>query len=360
MASSTDNSNTINDKRLQKEFAGVTFSKFKKTDVKSKLTESLMSKQIEEACYWSAELICAGHFLELWELIITFFGKHIHVGNPKLPIYLDMRLEGFKEIVNNGYIGNELKMRNNEKIRKLFAEVMSVLCFSRKMHSYNPMKVSKDDFDLTKIQYHLAAPNVSYVEPVFMREDPKEIFIALNELAFCLSSDSMNTHKACYWVEWILEYDMICRKKKLKCMCQKRTRIPVDMKDQTDIVWLIWDVFLHASVSRGRMIHKIVQSLLKLFCLKFTHGVKKRRKNIMYFIISLLTTTLDYSIQIIENQELITDVTSKISNIYKQIKVNEVKPDTDYLFHGLNEMSNEEKTNKKLDMLNGIGFIPRS
>lgn len=349
----------INDKRLKKEFTGISFSKFKKTDVKSKLNESLMAKKIEEACYWSCELICAGHFLELWELIISFFGKNIHVGNPKLPIYLNMRLEGFREIVNNGYINNEIKMRNNDKIRKLFAEIMSVLCFSRKMHSYSTTKVSKDDFDLTKIQFHLEAPNVSYVEPIFMKEDPKEIFIALNELSYCLSTDSLNTHKACYWVEWILEYDMICRKKKLKCQCQKRTHIPVDTKEQTDIVWLIWEIFLHVSTKRSQMVRKIIKSLLHLFCLKFTHGVKKRRKNIIYFIISLLTTSVDFTVPIIENQQLITDVTSRINDIYRQVKMNEIKPNTDYLFHGLSEVSNEEKTNKKLDILNGIGFIPR-
>ena len=355
-----DSSLQINDKRLQKEFGGITFSKFKKTDVKNKLSQALMSKKIEEACYWCAELVCAGHLLELWEFIIVFFSKNIHVGSPKLPIYLNMRLESFKRIVNNGFIGREIKMRNNMKVRELFAEIMSVLCFSRKMHNYGTTKVSKDDFDLTNIQYHLTAPNVSYVEPIFMKDDPKEIFIALNELAYCLSKDSLNTHKACYWVEWILEYDMICRKKKIKCLCQRRTNIPVDPKDQTDIVWLIWEVFLQVSTRRSTIVRKILRSLLQLFCLKFTHGVKKRRKNILYFVISMLTTNLDYTIPIIENQLLIKDVTSKINSIYKQVKQNELKPDTDYLFHGINDMSNEEKTNKKLDIMNGLDFIPRS
>jgi hypothetical protein len=87
-----------------------------------------MSKcKIEPSCYWCAELISAGHFSDLWECILYFIGKHIHIANPKIIIYLDKRICIFSNIIQQGHFTSELQLRNNLTIRKLFAEITNVL-----------------------------------------------------------------------------------------------------------------------------------------------------------------------------------------------------------------------------------------
>ena len=121
------NDNEINDIRTSKDFTGITFSNFKKSEVKKQLLNDLFKGKVENSCYWGTELICAGHYMELWEIILLYTTKNIHLGNPKLPIYINMRFQNFKQIVELGYTQNEMAMRNNPKIPKLFNEILMTL-----------------------------------------------------------------------------------------------------------------------------------------------------------------------------------------------------------------------------------------
>jgi len=350
----------INDVRSETDFKGITFSKFKRTDVKKELLNSLKSGRIEQALHWSAEFICCGCFIDLWDIILTFVGKHIHLGNPKLPIYLEMRFNTFRELIST-YNGVELDIRNNDKVRKIFAEIITILCSSKKKHSIESIKIKKQEkFDMTSMSSKLKAPSVQYATDIFKKDDPKELFIAINEFAFHVSKESRSSLDACYWLEWILEFENLCKKRKDICICERRSFVMVDEKCVKEPIWMIWDVLFKANNERkSEITNKILKSIYELFCIRYTSGVKKKRKYLLYFAISLVTDTFDSTIDIIDNKETVDNITKKINFIYKEIKKNEQRPATDYLFNGL-EKSNREKTFEKLDALNKLNTVIRS
>ena len=349
------NDTDINDKRSAAEFKGITFSKFQKTKVKAELIKCLIASKVEPACYWAAELICAGHFGELWDIIILYIGRYIHLGNPKLPIYISMRFKNFKDIITNGYGGKELDMRNNVKIRQLFAEIISLLCHSRKKHSLEAIKIQKtDEFNITQMASRLKAPKIGYIENIFKPDDPKELYISMNEFAYHLSKESKDSISACYWLEWLLEYETLCKQKKELCIGETRQIAPIQDKCKNDIIWVIWDIILHeCSIKNNALITKIVNSLLEMFSIKYSVGVKKRRKYLIYFAISLLTDPVDLNIEIINNKPKLDLIIKKIGAVYKDVKKNEESVNTDYLFTGM-ERSNLDKTIERLEKMNSL------
>ena len=345
----------INDIRDASDFKGYSFSNYKKTEVKKKLIDSILSQKIEPACYWCAELVCAGHFSEIWEIILYYTSKYIYIGNPKIAIYLEMRYNTFRNNMNQGTFISELDARNNDKIRKLFAEIICTLALSEKKPAFEQIKIkSHDDFDMTQLSNKLKAPNTDYVRDNMKPKDPRELIIAMNELSYSLSSDSKNMASACYWIEWTLEFESICKKRKQLIKCEIRN-YKVENKCRNNIIWIIWDILLdYATLQNNRLIEKTMQSLVNLFCIKFTDASPKKRRYLLYYAVSLITETVNTNVEILPNKVILQNVTDKIEMIYKQIKINEIAPKTEYLFNGLDKKKSIEKSLKQMELVNSI------
>jgi hypothetical protein len=347
----------INDIRTSKALKGISFSNFKNTEVRKQFFENMKNGKLEHACYWCAELLCAGHIMDIWENIIHYACKHIHIGNPKIILYLEKRYDIFRNIMAQGQFTDELHIRNNPTIRTLFAEITCILTMSNKKNSFEQIKINKsNEYDITQMNEKLISPSVKYIEPVFGKDDPKELFIALNEFAYNISQDKRNMANACYWIEWIIEFEAICKKHKTQSRCESRN-YNVDKKFKKDNIWIIWDTLLHyAEALNNPYILQLVQSALSLFCIKYTTASCKKRRFLLYFTVSLLTEVVPTNIELISDKNIINLVVSKINIVYKQIKKNEESPNTEYLFSNLQNDNTFEQSMKKMNIVNNMDF----
>jgi hypothetical protein len=355
---SIDPKTEINDKRLSDDFKSVSFSGFKKTEVKHQLEENMRRGRVEPACYWCAELICAGHFLDIWEIIFHFMAKHIHLGNPAMPIYVEMRYRLFRNIVGQSIFLTELYTRNHGPIRQLFAEVICNLTLSNRKPSFETVKIKRaEEFDVTQMSEKLKATSVEYAATILKPKDPPELMIAVNEFCYNIHHTVNSMVNACYWIEWMLDFDVICNKQKLRTLCVPRLYVD-NPKLRMDIVWVIWDALLHECEQRkdamSEFRKKITRALLNLFLVKYTNATGRKRKYLLYFAVELLTEPIHHSVDLVANKDVLSTVVKHIDHVYRQIKKNEQVPNTDYLFDGLERENNFQAMVARMDALESL------
>ena len=327
----------INDERKITEFKNITFSGYKKTEARKELLKNIISNRIEPVCFWVGEFVCAGHFLYLWEIVFLFIGKNIHIGNPKLPIYIELKLDEFADIINK-FEGRELRLRNNPKVRKIFAEVFIILAQSKKKNSFDCPKISHNEFNIQNIGYRLEADNLNQSKKYFSSKDPKELLLCINEFIWHIKKK--NTTDAIYWLEWLMTYETVCKKSKKILTCDKR-KFPVEFKYRTESIWIIWDILLGIS-DKNPGLNKIINGILRLFCVRYSTGIKRKRRFLIYFAISLITEKIDGSIKIVAKENILNNALKNLDVIYKQIKKNENKTKNSFLF-GMGLYDNNEK-----------------
>jgi hypothetical protein len=341
----------IKDTRQSKDFLYTTFGNFKLSDVKKELLKSLHNSKIEAGCFWTAEMICSGHLEDLWDLFILFYSKTIQLGNVKLVLFLSKRLEYFKKIASHE--DSDFSFRNLKNIRILFAEVVGLLCLSKKKNSFNPIEIKTETFDMTEIKENLKAPNLDFCKDSFRKdEDSNELIIPLNE--FCYSLSMKNTLQCFYWVEWLLEYETRCTKKREKLKIDRRSELCPIQKFQKDMVWVLWDCInkeIDKVEKNKSFLTEIFKGTINLFLLNYNTSRGKKKKFLLFFFCSILTEPFDVTTPILDkdHQEIIDNVKENIDSVYKQIKKNEIFSHLDYL--QIIPLTKEEKIKQQMEKI---------
>ena len=310
----------IEDIRIK--FKGTTFSNYKKSLVIKKMIHAMYYQKLEEAFFWTSELMCTHLYLDIWNTFFMFMSKYIHVYNPKLPIFMNRKFKEFKEIAYE--TSDDYKLRNDSRIRSLICSITLILCLSNKYTILDDLN-NKFNFKVENIYENLKAPNLTYINKYYLQHDPKEYIIPYNELIYHLVV-SKNKIDINYWINWIIHYDSLCNSKKKYVLCQQRDIYMCKNERQSmNIIWILWDVLLKLSEKKGKMVHEITKQLFDLFSVKYTISFNKKRKYLIYNAVELyLHNNIDYDIPILKNTKSLENLDKNINVIFEQLKKNEI------------------------------------
>ena len=127
----------------------ISYSGHTKSAVFSQWQKSLQKQQYEEACHWTAELDMSHWHKELWQKMILFASKHVHLHCPKLPIIMARNFAYYQIFMIKHPQQNtfEHQPRNQCQLRKNLCQVIGLLALSSKGPVYTLPNVDLNKID---------------------------------------------------------------------------------------------------------------------------------------------------------------------------------------------------------------------
>jgi hypothetical protein len=349
-------SSYISDSRLLGEFKTHTFSGPPKSQVSSVMDKCIAEEKLEAANYWAFQLLLSGISLPLWNKLLTVAVKQINIANPHLPTFLLNRTVKWDKIskYQTYQKSGVLNIRNNQEIRNLLIELVSLLTLSRKRKMESIPKLKMEDFAVKIFKTKLEARNTDDINHILKEEDPSEIRIAANEFLYQLQKKNIN--KTLYWLGWMLEWEKINIKKYKIYKVGDRYKDGIDGKFSSLLVWLVWDIIefvKKGDFELGFDANQELNSLWELYKHDFSLGARNRKLIFITWSIKILTSKIDWKLKLIEREELFFHAISNVNLMIQKIKPDEINKgiyqDQKFKIMIQNNYLSPEKKNQMID-----------
>jgi len=316
----------IEDTRHLEDFKDKSFSGFKKTEVFKTLFKSMEAGKVENACHWITECMISGYCLELIDKIIIFSSKIIHINNPNLPAYLWRKYQYFFKTINNINLKKQkhlcIHFRNNQVLRNLYFDIVSVITLSTKSKRYDkyPKINESTDFQFENIKRRLHAQANFCPDALFKFTDPEELRVVINEIMFHFKNINSGYDNCCYWISWIFQWEKKNKKLKQKFEIDERQITDVKKSYWKDVVWIIWTAILFEGNTRSDEIKYQINSLYNLFKYDFTGPKRNKKIPLIYHAIGYLTHTIRFNTPIIIDKKVHLQSQCNVNIMFKIIK----------------------------------------
>ena len=329
-----DDEYVIRDTRAHKKFKDLTFSGFKKTQVINAVFKNIETKRIEETCHWTTESLLSGSANILWEKLIIYSSRTVHIKNPKIPQYMYNKDKVYRnqlKLLDSKNKDRFILLRNSQMIRNLFFDVITTLTTSFKTKKYD--KYSKinitEDFKYENMKKRLCGMNI-LPDSIMRFNDQDEIKIILNEIYIMSKNKQFGYDRCCFWILWLLKWEGQHKKKKIQWNIEYRDVQEVDKKFRSNVIWIIWDIINEELKSRDKNVREQVSYLYKLFTNDYTLGKRNARLPLVFHAFGYLTHDINFSVPLRNNFKLFIEVQCNVNKMFRvkkqNEKIEEVKP----------------------------------
>ena len=181
--------------------------------------------------------------------------------------------------------------------------------------------------NITEITSYFKADNLHYVVKYFKDNDPKEIYIFLNEYIYNLENN--NFYMSIMWLKWILVYNKQCAKKKVRLECDERVDFE-GMKEtlKKHCIWILWDIIIDKS-NKSQIHQDIIKVIYDMFVIQIDEPKIMRRLSLIILATKILMLRNDQlNLSILKSskcQNIITTHRTKIDHWYYKIHDNYIK-----------------------------------
>ena len=280
------------------------YTGYAKSAVLSQWQKCLQKQQFEEACHWTAELDASGWQDEIWQKLILYASKHVHLHCPKLPSLMARNFAFYNLYVTKHFKTLSLPQhqpRNNSSLRQNMCQMIGLVTLSSKGPVY-----ALPQIDIFKVnESELVTGTHAWLMPHKTNSDNTVVLQMLSTIMCHVEAKS--THKVMYWLSVLVEYDKHQKKNKTPVtMTPRKPLLPddsfykhvyLDNAHACDWVWLMWRGLAQASTAFHRHPDclKTIKGLSYLFAVDYTTSKRNARMSILIHALELVCTDADWT-----------------------------------------------------------------
>ena len=310
--------------------AKVSYTGHPKTAVLGAWQKCLQKQQYEEACHWTAELDASGWQADIWQKLIVYASKHVHMHCPKLPLLLARNYAYYQLYLTQHAqrIGEPTHQpRNHPQLQQNLCQLIGLVTLSSKGPMYTLPSI-----DVTKVDdRELVIGTHAWLMPHKSDADNKNVLRMLSTMLCHVENKC--THKMFYWLSVLVEYDKHQKKNKAPItMAGRKPLLPDDRSykhvylegaNATDWVWLLWLGLAQGTMafSKPRACADTLKALCYLFSLDYTTSKRNTRMPLLLHALQLVCADADWGASVYQsvNVDMISKACANVHLLYQDI-----------------------------------------